>query len=307
MSSSTEEKQRFAAHITDLLSSDAARAAFTKSLVAIAAQRHAKLFAALKAEGKLPPASASSSSVAPTPPPRFIDDDKNVMLYIERNKNENVVVYRGMFGPDAAGAPFASNDAEEAAAVVGGVAVMSDKGGNGGSLDAFWLDIDPAYMEANRKKGIQSNRCELNFVDRSMAYGVTVKAAKPIDSLLGVITQQQQQQKESGSNFTFADSRIFPVSFVAIPSRVFFQALLRVPVDGCAAVPCVFLPVIFAFIDGKLCVTERIYVSAKEGGLLGLPKVQHIDMFGWEVPLEATAARIGGSGGAVSVTERLTP
>lgn len=300
MSSSTEEKQRFAAHITDLLSSDAARAAFTKSLVAIAAQRHAKLFAALKAEGKLPPASASTAA----PPPRFNDDDKNVMLYIERNKNKNVVVYRGMFGPDAAAAPFASHDAEEAAAVGGGAAVMSDKGGNGGSLDAFWLDIDPAYMEANRKKGIQSNRCELNFVDRSMAYGVTVKAAKPVDSLLGVITQQQQA---NGSNFTFADSRIFPVSFVAIPSRVFFQALLRVPVDGCAAVPCVFLPVIFAFIDGKLCVTERIYVSAKEGGLLGLPKVQHIDMFGWEVPLEATAARIGGSGGAVSVTERLTP
>jgi hypothetical protein len=48
-----------------------------------------------------------------------------------------------------------------------------------GALDAqkpvevYWLDIDPEYVAAARKKGNQSDRNELNAIEKQFAYGVS--------------------------------------------------------------------------------------------------------------------------------------
>lgn len=38
-------------------------------------------------------------------------------------------------------------------------------------LDGYWLDIDPEYVKANRKKGKTDDRDELSYIDKTMAYG----------------------------------------------------------------------------------------------------------------------------------------
>lgn len=69
----------------------------------------------------------------------------NILFIISRSKNKNIVVYE--------------------AKMEGGTIKASDP------IDAYWLDIDPEYVEKARAKGVESDRVDLNMIERNMAYG----------------------------------------------------------------------------------------------------------------------------------------
>lgn len=229
-------------------------------------------------------------------PPRFEDDEKNIMLFIERNKNKNVVVYRAMLSEASTVGKNAERLNEDDAIAARKTLKFNDKE----PLDAFWLDIDPAYVASNRKNGVMTNRCELNMIDRKMAYGVHVNSTKPIESLLSLFGTNEAERTKNGVSpyCPITDPRILPVSFVAIDSRSFYMILTKVT-TGIAVRPIVYLPIIVSVINGKLSVVERIFVQAKEGGMFSLPKVDYVDLSGWEMPSES------GAGTATAVTERI--
>ena len=163
---------------------------------------------------------------------RFTGDEAQIAMYIQRSKNQNVVCYRGMF--DSTGAAF-----DPAA-----------------PIDAYWLDIDPEYVEANRKKGKMDDRCELNLVDRTMAYGHSV--AHPVVTE-GTLTS-------------------FELTFVALSKRT--MQLIAVPKkDGSG-----YVAVILVEIGGVVSIVERIYVKSTEPKhFWNLPSVEYVELFGTEL------------------------
>ena len=167
--------------------------------------------------------------------PRFIDDERDIMVYIQRSKNANVVCYKGVF------------DNEEPLAT--------------GSIDSYWLDVDPAYIEANRKKGKMDNRCDFNIIERKLAYGVS--SPHIIEAPNAPI-----------SNDVARSSKLYSITFVALPSKV--MALARFQFNG------EHLPVAMCMISGKLSVVCRIFVQSTEPKhFYQLPKVEYVDIFGW--------------------------
>jgi hypothetical protein len=88
----------------------------------------------------------------------------NVLFFIARSKNENIVVYEAAKKSDSELDPAKP-------------------------IDVYWLDIDPAYQQANRKKGVMSDRSDLNMIEKQFAYGVGFEAApnKPGTFLLKLV------------------------------------------------------------------------------------------------------------------------
>jgi hypothetical protein len=133
---------------------------------------------------------------------------------------------------------------------------------NGNALDTsepvtvYWLDIDPEYQKAARAKGVTSDRVELGTFERQFAYGLSSEA-------------------QSGGTYK--------VKLVAFPDRPVY-----VSYDTAANRPVAKMD-----IQGKRCLLNRIYVSAKDR-MLGPPKVEYVDLNGLD------------DHGA-AVTERITP
>jgi hypothetical protein len=90
---------------------------------------------------------------------RFLHDDVDVAMYIQRNKNGNLVVYR------ACTTAFRSERV-----------LVPDA-----PIDAFWYDIDEATMASTRRKGKADDRSELNAVERKFAYGISCTADEARD------------------------------------------------------------------------------------------------------------------------------
>ena len=103
----------------------------------------------------------------------------NIVLALTRNKNQNFVCYAANLRN---GALDASNP-----------------------LRAFWLDIEPSYQAAKRKKGIQSDSEPLNAMEKRMAYGYR---AVPRGASNGACDE-------------------CAVSFVALPKRSFLLRVVR--------------------------------------------------------------------------------
>lgn len=82
---------------------------------------------------------------------RFEGDTPDVCIYIERNKNKNVIVYEARY---------------------------ANKEGHAGPLhptqpiDAYWLKIDPDSRANNRKRGKMDDRVELMGIEKTVAYGI---------------------------------------------------------------------------------------------------------------------------------------
>lgn len=73
---------------------------------------------------------------------------QNILFFIARSKNKNLVIYEGKVSGDGH-----SFDTAKA-------------------VDVYWLDLDPEYQAAKRKKGVTSDKEELNLVEKQFAYGV---------------------------------------------------------------------------------------------------------------------------------------
>lgn len=79
----------------------------------------------------------------------------HVAFIVEKNLNRNVVVYEGVLF-----------DGE----------LRADD-----PLDIYWLDLDPEYQKRARQEGRVSDRVELNFMEKQMAFGVTCREGPKID------------------------------------------------------------------------------------------------------------------------------
>lgn len=134
-------------------------------------------------------------------------DQEEIVFVIERSKNKNVVVYESL---DSESSP----------------------------MGVYWLDIDPAYVEANRKKGVMSDRSEISYLEKKIAYGLTATSAGPGEH---------------------------DISLVALPQKV-------IRLKEC---PVLKRPRAFTSILGREARLERIYVESKEN-FFGLPTVLHV-------------------------------
>lgn len=161
---------------------------------------------------------------------RFSGDEHNIAMYIQRSKNQNVVCYRGTYADAAAN-------------------VLDPKA----PIDAYWLDIDPEYVKDNRAKGKMDDRCELNLIDRTMAYGHSVE--NPVEV--------------KGMAF-------YGVSFVSLSCRK--MVLTTTLKNGVAT------PVLLCKISNVVSVATRIWVQATEPKhFWNLPSVEYVEVFGFSV------------------------
>ena len=167
------------------------------------------------------------ASKVPARGSRFAGDESDVAMFIQRSKNQNVVCYRGTF------IDRASNSLKPDA-----------------PIDAYWLDIDPEYVKSNRANGKMDDRCELNLIDRTMAYGHSVSAPMSVE---------------------WANLVFFEVSFVALQDR---KMILTSVAGGTV--------IILSKIDqSEAAIVSRIFVKVKEAKhFWQLPSVEYVELHG---------------------------
>jgi hypothetical protein len=162
---------------------------------------------------------------------RFPGDEADIALFIQRSKNQNVVCYKAVYENRS-----------------------SDTLKPDAPIDAYWLDVDPEYVKANRKNGKMDDRCELNLIDRTMAYGHSVA---PPTAVAG-----------GGSPSQLG---CFEVSFVALSDR----KMMLTSVGGGT-------PVVLSKVDGEDAVVTRIYVKASEPKhFWQMPSVEYVELHGF--------------------------
>jgi hypothetical protein len=92
---------------------------------------------------------------------KFREASPNMLFILKRSKNGNLVCYEGMLDEDGKS-----------------LAVKQP-------VDVYWMDVDPAYVKKARAKGRESDRVDLNYMEKTMAYGLSAKA---IDGEAGAYT-----------------------------------------------------------------------------------------------------------------------
>jgi hypothetical protein len=160
---------------------------------------------------------------------KYQADNPNLMFVICRNKNANTVCYEAVKEGDKLG---------------------------GAAIQVYWLDIEPSYVEAARKKGKMDDRVELNVIEKKMAYGCSATA----------------------STTTPGE---YSVKLVAFPKRL---GTLKLAADGTT-------PVMYMEINGQQCVLKKIFVQAVDR-MIGLPKVEYIELFGVDADGNAAQERL---------------
>ena len=177
---------------------------------------------------------------------RFEGDQENLCLYMKRSKNLNLVVYEAHVEPDASGGGEF------------GVSINSKK-----PVEGYWLDIDPKYVEKARKKGRMHDKVEFNFMESSMAYGVTATAKKD--------SRGEKTQQEYG------------LVFVALKKRPMTLRLDKVKVSHTEeekVLPTTHLTLKHPESGEEVdCIMDHIDVNSKEG--IVMPTVQYIDLVGY--------------------------
>ena len=152
----------------------------------------------------------------------------NILFFISRSKNANIVVYE---------------------------ANLKD-----GKLDpkdpvlVYWLDIDPEYVKKNRSKGINTDRSELNMVEKQFAYGLS---------------------SESLGNGKY---KISLVAFKERPVIVEFDAATN-------KLSCQMQ------INGSMVDLYRVYINATDR-MIGLPKVNYVELTGSDTNGNALSEKI---------------
>ena len=124
-----------------------------------------------------------------------------VLFILQRKKNENSVIYEAKME----GVKFAAKEQAE----------------------AYWLDVSPDAIEKARKKGKMDDRCDLIWLEKSMAYGLSTKPAPGRDGC-------------------------FMLTLVALPK----YEIVLVVIDG--------QPMAETTISGKKCYLKRIWVESEE-------------------------------------------
>ena len=156
----------------------------------------------------------------------------NILFVIGRSKNLNIVVY-------------------EAKLAASGTEVDSKE-----PVTVYWLDLDPAYQKQKRDKGVASDRLELNYIEKTMAYGLS---SQPHASKAGHHTVQLVAFSKRAVDVYFDSAKGRAVAMIEI--------------------------------NGVQCELLRIFVSATDSWT-GLPKVQHVDVIGLDAQGKQVTERI---------------
>jgi len=155
----------------------------------------------------------SSSSASDNQIAQLRSTSPHVLFFIARSKNKNIVVYEAILESDSSG-------------------LKKDK-----PIEVYWLDLDPAYQEKKRKKGITSDREELGSIEKQFAYGVSWTV----------------------------DGNKYHLKLVALPDRA-----VSLVWDAATKSAHCLIP-----INGKSAWLERVYVDSTDS-FIGLPKVNFV-------------------------------
>lgn len=194
-------------------------------------------------EMSLPKSSQSSANVSlsaiKVASPKCLDiptkeiNKETVVFWIERSKNANIVVYEALLSKSEE----KKDDSKE-------------ESGHFNDISGYWLDIDPAYQAKKRAKGILSDRQELTFLEKKMAYGYAVHK-----------TDEMIKNKK------------YQLTLVALPNLKFYLITIIDKNTNKKTAK------VLAKLNNKQCYVRKVYVETKESWI-GLPKVVHIDVYG---------------------------
>lgn len=120
----------------------------------------------------------------------------------------------------------------------------------------YWLDLDPEYVKANRAKGIMTDREELNMIEKKFAYGLS---SEPV----------------AGKPGTY---KVILVAFKDRPVIVSFDKENN-------KLQCEMQ------IKGEMCQLGKVFIDATDR-MIGLPKVNHVDVSGINSKGEFVTERI---------------
>ena len=156
----------------------------------------------------------------------------HILFVIGRSKNLNIVVYEARLNQ------------------------RGDELDSKEPVIVYWLDLDPAYQKQKRDKGITSDRLELNYIEKTMAYGLS---SSPHPTKPGHHTVQLVAFSKRAVDVYFDQAKGRAVAMIEI--------------------------------NGQQCELIRIFVAATDSWT-GLPKVQHVDVIGLDAHGKQVTERI---------------
>jgi Domain of unknown function (DUF4833) len=159
-----------------------------------------------------------------------LENNKNVVILFHRNINKNIVVYEATFSSPTI---FNKNP-----------------------IDAYWMCIDPEFIRQSRASGNMSDRMEFNFIEQTMAYGISCSPKA-------------------------GESNVFDVKLVANPDNRPF--VLKLDEND--------IPRVYGKISGKDAIIRSFYINATPNWL-GIPTVHYVEINGFLLDGTAIKERI---------------
>ncbi|KPI84186.1 hypothetical protein ABL78_6760 [Leptomonas seymouri] len=236
---------------------------------------------------------------------RFNNDHHDTCMFIERSKNLNVVAYTANLVDLKTGAAVASGEKK---------ADLTFKASD--PLHAYWIKIEPEHVARRRARGEMEDICELNMVERKLAFGCSANLLSKEKFFAEVLTDKASRNaataEERGAievlydelhpclcRFTAMPS--WPVWMVRLPplmeNTAASVALLDTEDDGVSSSACASrdsnggealafnmrstVVAMLALINGELSVLQKVYVcSVEPKHFYQLPRVEYIDVYG---------------------------
>jgi hypothetical protein len=157
------------------------------------------------------------------------------LFAISRSKNKNLVIYEANVRKDT------------------GTLDLNDP------VLVYWMDIDPEYIKSARLRGKMNDREDLNYIERSMAYGYSTVAKA-------------------------ADAKSVTIDLVALSKvKTFKQMTVLIEPEGLALAQVTLLS------NNASRVVKRFHVIS-EDTWLG-PEVKHVEMWGYDTSDPALQTR----------------
>lgn len=123
---------------------------------------------------------------------RFNLDHHDMCLYIARSKNANVVVYQAKYKPE-----HSDNLGEGGENVNSGVRTECTLHPTE-TLHPMWIKLEPEHVARRRARGETDDRCELNMIEKKMAFGCSTSPLS-FNAFCEAFFAQVQEKKSSKS------------------------------------------------------------------------------------------------------------
>ncbi|GET88323.1 hypothetical protein, conserved [Leishmania tarentolae] len=239
---------------------------------------------------------------------RFHADHHDICMYIERSKNENIVAYQANLVDSKTGKPVESGASQSDCRFK-----ASDP------LHAYWIKINPEHVARRRARGDLEDTCELNIIERKLAYGCKAAVISRDGFLSEALPDKASRasaKKMEAVELLYDELKPYVCNFVALSSWPVWMLRLPPLVEGDGATASValhtdseasLLPhsdgaqwpttdseaekhalpvestvvVMITMISGKLSILQKVYVKSIEPKhFYQLPKVEYIEAHG---------------------------